>query len=316
MTSITTAVAVPATSEPTQKRAAGGNLSLLFEDFVRHVDASPITIRAYRNGIRQFFKYLAIKGISEPDNDTISDYKKHMLTDEHKSAATVNLYLVALRAFFKWTAERGLYRDITGNVKGKKIDRNFKKDCLSIDQAKAILEQELSPRDRAIFELAITCGLRTCEICRADVGDLRTIGSKTVLFVQGKGCESKSEKVAVPSHVERDIRKYLATREYSGDDEPLFSTTANRNRNGRLTTKTVSQLIKHIMVNAGYKSKRLTAHSLRHTAVTLALEAGHSIQEVSAFARHRDLSTTLIYSHNIDAANSTCSADVCDAIFN
>jgi integrase/recombinase XerD len=44
----------------------------------------------------------------------------------------------------------------------------------------------------------------------------------------------------------------------------------------------------------------LTAHCLRHTAVTLALQAGATIQEVQAFARHANINTTLIYAHNID----------------
>jgi integrase/recombinase XerC/integrase/recombinase XerD len=45
---------------------------------------------------------------------------------------------------------------------------------------------------------------------------------------------------------------------------------------------------------------RLTAHSCRHSAVTFALLGGATVQEAQALARHSDINTTLIYSHNID----------------
>lgn len=292
----------------------GADIGGLFDDFVKHVDVSPATLKTYTKSARQFMKFLAANGNTRPNNDDVINFK-HALEKAGKSAATINLYLVALRAFFKWTSERGLFPNIMGNVKGKKIDRNFKKDPLSAEQAKAILDQDIKPRDRAMFELALTCGLRTIEIARANVEDMRNVQGRTVLYVQGKGRESKSEPVIIPAGVEKAIRAYLATRPDYDDNSPLFVSDANRNRGGRLTTKTISMAIKAIMVRAGYKSKRLTAHSLRHTAITLALEAGHTIQEVSAFARHNDLSTTLIYSHNLDALKSTCSCDVYSAVF-
>ena len=47
-------------------------------------------------------------------------------------------------------------------------------------------------------------------------------------------------------------------------------------------------------------SSRLTAHSLRHTAVTLAVSGGASLQQAQAMARHSDPRTTLVYFHNLD----------------
>lgn len=58
----------------------------------------------------------------------------------------------------------------------------------------------------------VTCGLRTIEVVRADVEDLRTLGSKTVLYVQGKGKDEKSDYVIITREVEKAIRSYLATR--------------------------------------------------------------------------------------------------------
>ena len=69
------------------------------------------------------------------------------------------------------------------------------------------------------------------------------------------------------------------------------------------------------MQAAGYDSARLTAHSLRHTAVTLSLLAGKDITEVQQFARHKNIETTMIYNHALDKAKNTCSKAVESAIF-
>ena len=75
---------------------------------------------------------------------------------------------------------------------------------------------------------------------------------------------------------------------------------SDRNRNRRLTTRSVSRIIKEHLREIGLDSPRLTAHSLRHTAITLSLQAGATIQEAQALGRHANINTTLIYAHNID----------------
>jgi len=67
-----------------------------------------------------------------------------------------------------------------------------------------------------------------------------------------------------------------------------------------MTTRSISRIVKAALKGAGMDSDRLTAHSLRHTAVTLSLLAGASIQEAQSMVRHSNINTTLIYAHNID----------------
>ena len=55
-----------------------------------------------------------------------------------------------------------------------------------------------------------------------------------------------------------------------------------------------------------------TAHSLRHTAVTQALIAGQTLQEVQQFARHSNINTTLIYAHNLENEKNECSGKLAD----
>ncbi|MBQ3456960.1 MAG: tyrosine-type recombinase/integrase, partial [Synergistaceae bacterium] len=59
----------------------------------------------------------------------------------------------------------------------------------------------------------------------------------------------------------------------------------------------------------------LTAHSLRHSAITIALMGGMSLQDTQSFARHQNLSTTLIYAHDVNRLKSMCEATISTAIF-
>ena len=67
-----------------------------------------------------------------------------------------------------------------------------------------------------------------------------------------------------------------------------------------MTTRSISRLIKNALLKADINDKRLTAHSLRHTAITNALKGGANLQEVKTMARHANINTTLIYSHNLE----------------
>lgn len=82
-----------------------------------------------------------------------------------------------------------------------------------------------------------------------------------------------------------------------------------------MTTRAISGRVKGKLQAAGYDSDRLTAHSLRHSAVTLARLAGQDLEEVQQFARHANIATTLIYDHAIDKSKNQCAATVADAIF-
>jgi integrase/recombinase XerC len=115
--------------------------------------------------------------------------------------------------------------------------------------------------------------------------------------------------------VEKAIRAYLKTRGNAGEKEPLFTSLSNNSKRKRLSTRSISGMVKNRLKEAGYNSERLTAHSLRHTAVTLSLLAGKDITEVQQFARHANIATTMIYNHSLDKAKNSCSEAIAKAIF-
>lgn len=291
----------------------------LFARFVNYIDASPKTVETYTKTLRQFFRYLRQNRINQPTRDTVLTYKKQ-LAENHKPT-TVQSYIVAVRLFFQWAEQEGLYPNVAQHLKGAKLDRGHKRDYLTSRQVKKVLETAKEEnlqglRDYAILALMFTGGLRTIEVSRANIEDLSTVGDNEVLYIQGKGHTERTEYVKLVPEVEDAIRAYLTKRGTVTATEPLFNSTSNNSKGQRLSTRTVSGIVKAALKNAGYYSERLTAHSTRHTAVTLALMGGEKIEEVQQFARHKNLQTTLIYAHNLDRAKNTSEATIAKAIFN
>ena len=291
----------------------------IYDRFIDYLDASPKTVETYKKALRQFFNYLALHGIRQPQREDVLAFRDDLKTSGIKPT-TVQNYITATRIFFKWTEQERLYPNIAEHVKGAKLDKNHKKDYLTSRQTKEVLasietDTEEGLRNYAILSLMVTGGLRTIEVSRANVGDLRTVGENTVLFIQGKGREEKTEYIKISAPVEKAIRTYLKEREFTTEEQPLFTSTSNNSKGKRITTRTVSAVVKNAFKNAGYDSNRLTAHSLRHTAITLALLAGRDITEVQQFARHANLNTTMIYNHALDKAKNGCSDAITSAIF-
>jgi integrase/recombinase XerC len=290
----------------------------LFARYIAYLDSSPKTVETYTRALRQLFRYFSLNGINQPQREDIIAFRDELKASGHKPT-TVQSYITATKIFFSWTEQEGLYPNIAERLKGAKLDRNHKKDYLTSGQVKEVLASvdrstEQGLRDYAMLFLMITGGLRTIEVARADIGDLRTLGDGTVLFVQGKGREEKTEYIKISAPAEKAIRAYLKARANTADADPLFTSTSHNNSGQRMTTRSISGIAKARLQGAGYDSSRLTAHSLRHTAVTLSLLAGRDLAEVQQFARHANIATTMIYNHALDRAKNGCSDAITQAI--
>ena len=295
------------------------NLEDLFKQFIIFIDASPNTIRTYRGSLKQWFIYLRQNQIVQPTAETVRQYRDY-LQENGKKPTTVKSYIIAVKRFFEWTEEAGLYPNIAKHIKSGRLSKNFKRDYLTGSQSRQILahiDQSTikGKRDYAMLVTMLTMGLRTIEVTRANIEDIRTKGNTTVLYVQGKGHDEKDDLIRMPQHVESAIRDYLSVRKANDLSEPLFTSTSNHNVDGRMTTRSIRRIVKTAFISAGYDSPRLTAHSTRHTAATLSLLNGASLQQTQELLRHRNIGTTEIYAHNIDATTNPAATDVEKAIF-
>lgn len=292
----------------------------LFSRFISFLDAKPKTVETYTRALRQLFNYLSLNGsLQNPTREDIVAFREELKASGHKPTTVTN-YINATRLFFQWTEQEGLYPNIAAHIKGAKLDRDFKKGYLTSRQVKAVLEKVERDslhglRDYAMLVLMVTGGLRTIEVSRANIGDLRTAGDNTVLYVQGKGRDEKTEYIKIDAKVEEALRYYLKARGENNPEAPLFASLSNNSRGQRMTTRAISGVVKEHLREAGYDSDKLTAHSLRHTAVTLSLLAGKDITEVQQFARHANIATTMVYNHAIDKAKNGCSEAIAKAIF-
>ena len=293
-------------------------LTAAYNSYVGFLDASPRTVQTYTGNIRQFIKWTQAAQIQRPTREDIIAYRDYL--KKRCKPSTVQNYITALRLFFSWTAQAGIYPNIAEHIKGAKLDTNHKKDYLTSSQAKDLLESidtsaAIGKRDYALIALMLTGGLRDIEASRANIEDLKQSGGSTVLYLQGKGREERTEYIKVVPIVEKALRGYLKTRGKAKKQQALFTSLSNNNKGERLTPRSISGIVKNRLLAAGFDSTRITAHSLRHTAVTLSLLGGLPLDEVQQFARHSNISTTQIYAHNLERAKNRSEETIAASIF-
>ena len=287
-----------------QELARGG--PDIWEAYLAQVDGTDRTRSTYRAGIRRFSSWLAERGLGalEADRSTILAYRQSM-EEEGLKPSTINTYLSAVRGFYRWTDAEKIFPNVADGVRGEKQADGGARDALTLDQARRVLADEGATdvkglRDRAMVNLMLRRGLRTVEVARADIGDIRQRGGEAVLYVQGKGYSDKSAFVVLGDEALQPIYDYLDARGEHDPAAPLFASCSHRDEGGRMSTRSISRVVKERMEACGLSSARLTAHSLRHTAVTFSLLGGASLQEAQAMARHSNIQTTMIYAHNLD----------------
>lgn len=291
------------TKEITQSPNFCINESLVTQ-WLKFADVKEKSVKTYLYALRRFSDYVKVNNITTPTADDIYIWRDK-LKSEGKSAATINLYLTSCKLFFKFLYQQGLYSLDISHIKGCKISEDHKRDALTSAQGKAVLNSfDTSTleglRNKSMTALMMTCGLRTIEVSRANVGDIVNSYGRTALFVQGKGRDQKAECVMLPAQVENLINKYLQKRSNYSPSDPLFAGIGNRNINGRLNTISISRIVKTAFKSVGLDSKRLTAHSLRHSAATAMLLNGVDLVKVQQILRHKNVNTTLIYSHHLE----------------
>ena len=282
------------------------------------IEGTPRTVESYTRAIGQFQKWCSTNNVSQPTKEDIRCFRDELNT--RCKPTTVNAYLSACKCFFRWTAEEQIYPDIAQNVKSVKLSKGHRKDELTAAQAKTLLgsidRTTLNgKRDFAIISVMLTTGMRDIEIMRADIGDLRPLGDFTALYYQGKGRHEKTAFKKIAPVVEAAIRDYLSARGSHADEDPLFISMANRNKGNRLTTKSISRIVKGRLRDAGFDSSRWTAHSLRHTAAMIALLNGTPIEEIQSMMDHESITTTMIYAGHASKAARQAEQNIASALF-
>lgn len=309
-------------------QSAPQSFNVLLSAWINGLDGRDKTVLTYRKAGRVFMGWAQENGITNPTPADIAAYKQHLKTErrnrngEPLKTTTINLYMLTVKKFFNDAAAYGFVNIATG-IKTDPLDKVFRKDDIEPTRARELLDSIdrntlTGKRDYAIIMLALTGGLRTVEIVRADIEDVTTKRGENVLKVHGKGREGKNDIIKLRGRTLAAINEYLAARRGAGElapDAPLFAAIGNRNNGGRMNAETISHIVKARLRAIGIDDTKVTAHSLRHTAAVMALENGADLQEVSIHLRHSSTNVTRIYTHGLESVKNRSAQKIEDVLF-
>ena len=273
------------------------------DSFIQDLDRSAITKSSYKRILMNFSIYLRERDIQRPKTRNLIEYKESLT--KYLAPLSVQKVIVVLHRFFKYLAGREIYPDVSSGLNPMKTTKVMKRDVLSVSDVSSLLAiaekksyKSLEDyRNYAILSLIATTGLRTIEVERAEVADLSLINKGYILYIRGKGRDDKSEYVKLSDEVYDIIETYLANRR--DDYAPLFITHGHNSYGNPIRTRTIREVIKNFLLEAGLEDRNMSAHSLRHFVCSEILRSGGSLEEAQQVLRHRDISTTQIYNHSL-----------------
>jgi site-specific recombinase XerD len=246
------------------------------------------TRTSYATDLRQFFSWCA-----QMDLEVFAVRRGHVelwaraMEDRGLSRATIGRRLSTVAGFYRIAVLDGLLEHSPAEyVRRPKIDTESPTLGLDRMELSAFVAQGAagSPVDHALACLLGLLGLRVSEACSIDVEDLSLERGHRTVTVLGKG--SKLATIPLPPRVARAVD--LAGGERKAG--PLLLTRAGNRLNRHAATRIVRRLAKQAGV-----TKHISPHSLRHSFITAALDAGVPLRDVQIAARHADPRTTTRY---------------------
>jgi tyrosine recombinase XerC len=259
--------------------------------------ASPATIRAYRRDLAELGAWATTKR-KDPGDLAYRDLRAYAatLSDRRLARASVARKLAASRSFHDHLVRTGVAAENPAELlpapkRGSRLPR-----VLGPDEVARLLDRipartPLEVRDRALFELAYSCGLRADEMIGLDLGDV-DFDSETVR-VTGKG--SKTRVLPIGEPAQRALRRYLETARPAIEDARQAETALFVSRRGRRLSQSDIRRRLAKWVREAAVAGRVSPHTLRHSFATHMLEGGADLRSIQELLGHASVSTTQIY---------------------
>jgi site-specific recombinase XerD len=266
------------------------------------------TIENYDHYLTRFLNFSNVKKADEITEDLVREFRlwlnrqstgNNRATGETLSKKTQNYYLIALRAFLKFLARRGVKSLAPERIELAKVaERSL--DIITREELERLLlapsgEDLKSLRDRAILRLLFSTGLRVSELCSLSVDvDL----SHGEFSIRGKG--GKVRVVFVSDEAKSAVKAYLSRRK---DLNNALFVQVGKEVNSRepapLSRRSIERIVKSYAIRAGI-GKKVTPHTVRHVFATDLLSNGADLRSVQMLLGHSNISTTQIYTHITD----------------
>jgi len=222
---------------------------------------------------------------------------------EYLGKKSQNYYLIALRSFLNYLADRDIETLSSSKIKLAKQKEDHTISFLEVsDVEKMVTIPDVATpaglRDRAIMELFFSSGMRVSELVALDAGQFTFLNDKSTvrtyeLSIIGKGKYVRT--IFISPRAAEWLRKYLAFRR--DVYVPLFINLRSKDEDAkRLTARSIQMMISRSAMLAGL-SKKVTPHTLRHSYATDLLSRGADLRSVQELLGHKNVATTQIYTH-------------------
>jgi integrase/recombinase XerD len=296
-------------------------LELLISQYLAEKDITRGSWELYNTILKQYTSYLKDHQILYAKKSDVINYR------EWKRNQGYSVRWI----YHQISAIKGLYQYLSMNQKRLGLPEEYADDItvtikptvpkaiLTTHQAKHLILHLKNNRkyiwhyrDYPMIYLMLVTGIRSIEIRRAKIKDLRMIGGKQILYVQGKGRTSADEFVKISDGLHQAIIDYLNKRK---DKNPyLFISHSRRSNVPYLSRTFFLRMLRRVLKESGLEYTHITPHSLRHTAATMNLLRGGSLAATKQLMRHSNLSTTLLYAHNLEMIHDDSEKQIEDYI--
>lgn len=254
---------------------------------------SPNTVKSYRADLREFTDYVKKRKVDDLKFFTSAVIRSFLASLPQEDARnTVLRKIAALRSFAAYLMRQGqLTRNPFKLLPAPKRQKLLPK-FLTQEEVTRLLDtaanSHLAARDKALFELMYSSGLRRSEITGLKIKDVDFFNGLVKVF--GKG--SKERLVPVTDHALKAIKDYLACRVNPGPQDALFL----NNRGTPLTGDGLAYIFKNMAISA-HLARRVTPHSMRHSFATHLLNNGCDLRSLQEMLGHKSLAATQVYTH-------------------
>jgi len=273
-------------------------LRALSKEFYKYLEveknAAFNTRRAYKGDIEEFLKFVDNYPDENVDHQTIRAYIVTIYKNLKKSS--LSRKISSIKVFFKFLKRKGYTNENTALViKNPRVEKHLPK-FYTIDEMFHFLdflprEGRLHIRNRAIFELMYSTGMRAQEVLNLNVGNLQL--EERWVKVRGKG--GKERIIPFGEKAKDALEEYIKILKEKGGysaHKPLF---INRWGN-RLSYRGLLKIMKKHQIRAQL-FKNLSLHGIRHSFATHLLDSGADLRSIQELLGHTKLSTTQKYTH-------------------
>jgi len=281
-------------------------LQEIFDRYIKYYleaekNASPYTVRNYKDDLLDFLYFLKKKKIdpldeSKVDRHVMRDYLSH-LAERGIAKASIARKLSAIRSFFRYLVrEEIIPKNPIEQVSSPKLDRRLPSFLTKEEMEKLLgapdLSTPLGQRDQALLELLYASGLRVSELTGLTPEQVDLNSNE--IRVWGKG--SKERMVLMGEPAAGALKNYIGEGRNQLMGKKKSSALFLDRYGQRLTERSVQRLLEQYAKKAGI-GKRVHPHMLRHTFATHMLDGGADLRVVQELLGHARLTSTQIYTH-------------------